>query len=86
MRFANQKKFEAGAVETTETTTPGADQLDETKFVPEDLKHKVELLRRHLINKKKLQEETSQDEYLKELLKYSLRYFLLNEYPEIYKR
>lgn len=82
MRFANQKKFETDAIEQT----PGETPTDETKFVPDDLKHKVEILRRHLISKKKLLEETTQGEYLKELLKYSLRYFLLNEYPEIYNR
>lgn len=87
MRFANQKKFELNAIDNTpgEVKTNN-EQIDETKFVPEDLKHKVEILRRHLISKKKLLEETTQAEYLKELLKYSLRYFLLNEYPEIYKR
>ncbi len=52
-------------------------------FVPADLVAKVNLLHRRLLMKKQIPEST-QGQYLEELLTYSLKYFLKNEYEEIY--
>lgn len=54
-------------------------------FVPQALVDKVNLLHRDLRMKNKIPEST-QAEYLEQLLIHSLKYFLLNEYPNIYNR
>jgi len=78
LQSANDSLKESGEQATTTTKTVA-------DFVPKELVDKVNLLHRHLLIEKKIPEST-QSEYLEQLLTYSLKYFLLNEYPNIYKR
>lgn len=57
-----------------------------TDFVPADLIGKVNLLHRDLKMKKQIPENSTPEEYQKQLLIYSLRYFLINEYRDLYDR
>lgn len=80
LEFANNMH---GTINKTQTETTPANVLN---FVPTDLIDKVNLLHRDLKMKNKIPAESTQDEYLKNLLTYALKYFLLNEYPKIYNR
>lgn len=65
-------------------TAPAAiEQKDITAFVPEELKERVEKLRLHLIEKGKGDANSTKEQYLQELLTYSLKYFLDKEFTNI---
>lgn len=76
LQAANDSLKESGEQTPTKTSVD---------FVPPALVDKVNLLHRDLRMKNKIPEST-QAEYLEQLLTHSLKYFLLNEYPNIYNR
>lgn len=66
---------------TTQTSTPGASNV--TDFVPDELKEKVARLKTHLIGLGQAPADTSDQNYLEQLLTEGLKFFFENKFKNV---